>query len=336
MAKMRNKLQEEVNGHIEEDLNNKYAIKKWNLKIKEHKQELRRRESEARASSHYARKDIVLAKMHVDGIISSDDEIDPNAPTDYVNRNIASTEHYAADQDRKLYKQGRILENRTELYKEKRKFEEEEKLKRNVMALHKWDFIRGVRDEQIAIAMEKNRHRRQMKRWLILVDKHYQLKEIFSQFQAKLAEIALHKKRCAVAARIETVYLRNLERYSKRKNMSERYRNKIRQSLMLLAPQRFDLDYDSAADLIHRFLVKRTGQMQSSKKITDYIPLINKWGQKGLHNVQILKEKRAFMNEIITREAKIMIEYYTKKSKGKTAAAKSYKKMLGKIKDITN
>ena len=30
MAKMRNKLQEEVNGHIEEDSTNKYAIKKWN------------------------------------------------------------------------------------------------------------------------------------------------------------------------------------------------------------------------------------------------------------------------------------------------------------------
>ena len=168
MAKMRNKLQEEVNGHIEEDCTNKYAIKKWNQKIKDHKKQLRQWEEEARATSFHARKDIKVMKHHVDGIISSDEDVDPNEPTDFVIRNIATTENWAVEHERRLYKQGRILENRTELYKEKRKMDEEERLKRNVMSLHKWDFIRGVRDEQFAIAMEKNRHRRQMVRWLKL------------------------------------------------------------------------------------------------------------------------------------------------------------------------
>ena len=107
-------------------------------------------------------------KYHVDGIMSSDEDVDPNEPTDFVIRNIATTENWAVDHERKVYKQGRILENRIELYKEKRKMDEEERLKRNIMSLHKWDFIRGVRDEQTAIAMEKNRHRRQMVRWLKL------------------------------------------------------------------------------------------------------------------------------------------------------------------------
>ena len=104
MAKMRNKLQEEVNGYIEEDCNNKWAIKKWNQKIKDHKRELRRREEEARASNFHARKDIVVAKQHVDGLISSDEDVDPNEPTDFVIKNIATTENYAADHERKMYK----------------------------------------------------------------------------------------------------------------------------------------------------------------------------------------------------------------------------------------
>ena len=174
MAKMRNKLQEEVNGHIEEDCTNKYAIKKWNQKIKDHKKKLRLWEEEARATSFNKRfKDnIKQPKQHIDGIISSDDEMDLNEPTDFVIRNIATTENWAVEHDRKIYKQGRILENRIELYKEKRKQDEDERLKRNVMSLHKWDFIRSVRDEQIAIALEKNRHRRQMKQWLLNAYKH--------------------------------------------------------------------------------------------------------------------------------------------------------------------
>ena len=117
-------------------------------------------EEEARATSFNARKDIKLMHHHVDGIMSSDDELDPNEPTDFVVRNIATTENWAVEHDRKIYKQGRILESRTEMYKEKRKLDEEDRLKRNVMSLHKWDFIRSVREEQIAIALEKNRHRR--------------------------------------------------------------------------------------------------------------------------------------------------------------------------------
>lgn len=107
-------------------------------------------------------------KYHIDGIISSDEDVDPNEPTDFVMRNIAVTENWAVDHERKNYKQARILENRIELYKEKRKMDDEERLKRNVMSLYKWDFIRGVRDEQFAIAEEKNRHRKQMMRWLKL------------------------------------------------------------------------------------------------------------------------------------------------------------------------
>ena len=51
-------------------------------------------------------------------------------------------------------------ENRTELYKERRKLAMDEQLKRNVMHLHKWDFIRHRREEQTAIALEKKRHKR--------------------------------------------------------------------------------------------------------------------------------------------------------------------------------
>ena len=52
-----------------------------------------------------------------------------------------------------------MTEKRIEIYKEKRRFEEEEKQKRDVMSLHKWDFIRGVRHEQTEIALEKKRNR---------------------------------------------------------------------------------------------------------------------------------------------------------------------------------
>ena len=56
MAKMRNKLQEVIDGHIEEDCLNRYAIKKWNKKIQGHKRNLRRWENDARAASHNMRK----------------------------------------------------------------------------------------------------------------------------------------------------------------------------------------------------------------------------------------------------------------------------------------
>ena len=56
MAKMRNKLQAVIDGHIEEDFMNRYAIQKWNKRIQEHKRNLRRWENDARAASHNMRK----------------------------------------------------------------------------------------------------------------------------------------------------------------------------------------------------------------------------------------------------------------------------------------
>ena len=62
MAKMKNRLQELIDGHIEEDSLNRYAVKKWNKKIAEHKRNLRRWENEARATSFNARKQAALVK----------------------------------------------------------------------------------------------------------------------------------------------------------------------------------------------------------------------------------------------------------------------------------
>ena len=118
--------------------------------------------------------------MRLDGLISSeeDDEDDFNEPIDFVTKNIATSENYQLDHERKIFKQARLTEKRIEIYKEKRKFEEEEKQKRDVMSLHKWDFIRGVRDEQTAIALEKKRNRMQMQKWLMMNYMHQMIKEI--------------------------------------------------------------------------------------------------------------------------------------------------------------
>ena len=63
MAKMKNRLQELIDGHIEEDSLNRYAVKKWNKRIAEHKRNLRRWEIEARATSFNARKQAAMAKQ---------------------------------------------------------------------------------------------------------------------------------------------------------------------------------------------------------------------------------------------------------------------------------
>ena len=182
MAKMKNRLQELIDGHIEEDSLNRYAVKKWNKRIAEHKRNLRRWEIEARATSFNARKQAAMAKqqMRLDGLISSEeeDEEDFNEPIDFVTKNIATSENYQIDHERKIFKQARLTEKRIEIYKDKRKFEEEEKQKRDVMSLHKWDFIRGVRDEQTAIALEKKRNRLQMQKWLMMNYMHQMIKEI--------------------------------------------------------------------------------------------------------------------------------------------------------------
>ena len=91
---------------------------------------------------------------------------------------MATTENYQAEQEKKMFEQRRLTENRIEIYKEKRRYAEEEKQKRDVMSLHKWDFIRGVRDEQTAIALEKKRNRQQMRNWLMMNYMHQMVKEI--------------------------------------------------------------------------------------------------------------------------------------------------------------
>ena len=50
------------------------------------------------------------------------------------------------------------------------------------MSLHKWDFIRGVRDEQTAIALEKKRNRQQMTNWLMMAFIYQSIKEVKRQF----------------------------------------------------------------------------------------------------------------------------------------------------------
>ena len=70
MAKMKNKLQELIDGHIEDDCLNPYAIKKWNKQIREHKRNLRRWETEARATTFKESKN----KLRLNGLIDSDDE----------------------------------------------------------------------------------------------------------------------------------------------------------------------------------------------------------------------------------------------------------------------
>ena len=49
-----------------------------------------------------------------------------------VTGHIATSENYQIDHERKIFKQARLTEKRIEIYKEKRKFEEEEKCKQNI------------------------------------------------------------------------------------------------------------------------------------------------------------------------------------------------------------
>ena len=65
-----------------------------------------------------------------------------------------------------------------------------------------------------------------------------------------------------------------------------------------------------------------------------FIPIVNYWRLKGKAVVDSLKEKRLFLNDIFNREAEIMINHYTSKGKGKSPAAKKYKALLAKIKNI--
>ena len=51
-------------------------------------------------------------------------------------------------------------------------------------------------------------------------------------------------------------------------------------------------------------------------------------------NILAKREKRAFLNEIFAREAQIMLDFYTSKGKGKSPAAKKYKALREKIKNI--
>ena len=90
MAKMKNKLQELIDWHIEDDCMNPYAIKKWNKQIREHKRNLRRWETEARATTFKESKN----KMRLNGLIDSDDEEGWDEPTDFISKNIGNTENY--------------------------------------------------------------------------------------------------------------------------------------------------------------------------------------------------------------------------------------------------
>ena len=60
-AKMRNKLQNEINAHVEDDCLNRQAISKWNQKIRAHKKKIRAWEEDARASTFNARKKASIA-----------------------------------------------------------------------------------------------------------------------------------------------------------------------------------------------------------------------------------------------------------------------------------
>ena len=102
------------------------------------------------------------------------------------------------------------------------------------MALHKWDFIRGIREEQYAIAYEKKRHRMRMSNWARYTSSFFKVKEVFGKFQEKLAELALHKKKCQTIDRISKAHQRWISRSGPKIN--ERGRKVIRNSLMLAAP----------------------------------------------------------------------------------------------------
>ena len=86
------------------------------------------------------------ASRNYDGLLSSEEEPEQE-PTDWIEKNINNAAEYALENERRIYKQSELLERRTEHYKQNRAFEAAEKMKFNIMALHKWDFIRGIREE---------------------------------------------------------------------------------------------------------------------------------------------------------------------------------------------
>ena len=86
------------------------------------------------------------------------------------------------------------------------------------------------------------------------------IKEVFTQFQAKLDAIALYKKQCETVARIEKVVQRRQEIMGK--DMADRQRKQIRNTLMFLVPPKMELSEPNAGQLIYKFLNKVTGDMR--------------------------------------------------------------------------
>ena len=200
------------------------------------------------------------------------------------------------------------------------------------MSLHKWDFIRGVRDEQTSIALEKKRNRHQMRSWLMMAYMHQIIKEVKRQFQQRKDEIALHELKCENQIRITKAYDKMLQTRSV--EYAQRMRKQVRSCLMFLVPAREELYAPPAADLMYRFISNVTKTIELESKIKAIQPLVAKRQEAFRTNILAKREKRAFLNEIFAREAQIMLDFYTSKGKGKSPAAKKYKALREKIKNI--
>ena len=79
-------------------------MKRVNQEIAAHKKVLRKRELEARQKFHLHHTVGRPRTTGVDGILSSDEEAEPEEPIDYIARNANNAGEYAVENDRKLYK----------------------------------------------------------------------------------------------------------------------------------------------------------------------------------------------------------------------------------------
>ena len=63
-----------------------------------------------------------------------------------------------------------------------------------------------------------------------------------------------------------------------------------------------------AALVMYKFLSEVGGKlMPLQKKLHDFIPTVCYWSDRAKENLDSVKTKRVFMNEIFTREAEIML-----------------------------
>ena len=177
-------------------------------------------------------------------------------PIDFVQKNIEMTENWLDAQLDRKFQNNQINQNRAEVYKQRRKEAIEEKQKRDVMHLHKWDFIRQRRDEQTAIALEKKRQKNQLRQWYVVLRKDKMVRKVAKRFKDKLEEIALDKKQRESVARIERVVQRMKATIGK--DLSERSRRQVRNTLTVSIPMRLELYREPASHTIHSFLVRKT------------------------------------------------------------------------------